>query len=233
MVIATDVLTHPLVYARLRSALVKEGYTVFLSRSGNPFRSLYEHARVLGRRLEGWQLQNAILIGHGLGSLCALALSDPARRRIRQFVSLGAPFHGSRVYLPLSVLPAFRDMAVGSEYLLLNRVNALLFPVITPFSAWRNEWIAPANLAHFGQARDLILDQVGHYNLVLGKENLATVVDYLNQTVDGKPTASPAAATEARNGPGGAPKATAAAGARRNQSRGGRAKKPAGRGRKR
>ena len=197
VVIATDVLAHPLVYARLRAALVRNGYTVFLSRCASPFLSLNDHARTLARRLEAWQLREAILIGHGMGSLCALALPDQARRRIRHLVSLGAPFHGSRVFLPLGLLPAFRDMSVGSEYLLLNRVNALLFPVITPFAAWRNEWIQPPNLAHFGQARDLILDQVGHYNLVYGGEVVRTIVEVLNQAVgEPPPVVRPSASKE-------------------------------------
>ena len=215
VVIGTDLLAHPLVYIRLRSALQKSGYTVYLSRSASPFVSLHEHARRLARRLEAWQLKDAILIGHGMSSLAALALPDQARRRVRHLLSLGAPFHGSRVFLPLGFLPAFRDMSVGSEYLLLNRVNALLFPVITPFAAWRNEWIQPPNLAHFGQARDLILDQVGHYNLVLGREVVMTVVEYLNQSMGDQPKPEALAAPGAISAPSARKKASGSSKKRR------------------
>lgn len=179
VILATDLAAHPLVYLRLRAALARAGFPVLINRSTNPFRSLREHSRSLARRLEEWNVQNGILIGHGMGSLVALSLPDSARRRVQHLVSLGTAFHGSRVYLPLSFLPTFRDMAVGSEYLLLNRVNALLFPGVTPFVAWRNQWIVPQNLAHFGQGRDLILDEVGHYNLVLSGEVIDTVIGIL------------------------------------------------------
>ena len=145
--------------------------------SGNPFKSLNEHSLILSSRLEQWNIKNGILIGHGMGGLIALSLPDSGRRRIEHLVSIGTPFHGSRLLIYLKFIPALRDMVVGSDFLLMYSMNALMFPLFTPFKAWLDQWIVPFNLAHFGQGRDLIMDQVGHFNLILGKESLLTIIN--------------------------------------------------------
>ena len=120
-------------------------------------------------------------------------LADAARQRVDHLISLGTPFHGTRLLLPLRFVPALRDMAVGSEYLLLNRMNALLFPSFDPFSAYQDQWIVPFNLAHFGQGRDLILDQVGHYNIMLSGDNADTIAEIVAERHPAPSTAVAAA----------------------------------------
>ena len=181
IIILADLMCNPLFYRRLSARLNAEGYSVLTLSSGSIFRDLRGHASRLAEILEEKKVQEGILLGHGMGSLVALSLPDAGRQRIGHLVSLGTPFHGTRLLMALSFIPALRDMAVGSEYLLLNRMNALLFPMFDPFSAWQDEWIVPFNLAHFGQGRDLIFDEVGHYNLALGKDNLETLTEFLNE----------------------------------------------------
>ncbi|MEQ9365616.1 MAG: hypothetical protein RIF32_15330, partial [Leptospirales bacterium] len=163
VVLLTDALCSPLIYRRLAGRLAREGFSVLILSSASMISGLRTHASRLSDRLNARDIQEGILIGHGMGSLIALNLPDAARQRIQHLISLGTPFHGTRLLLPLRFIPALRDMAVGSEYLLLNRMNALLFPSFDPFSAFQDQWILPFNLTHFGQGRDLILDQVGHY----------------------------------------------------------------------
>ena len=81
----------------------------------------------------------------------------------------------------LPFIPSFHDMTPGSEYLLINRMNALLFPSFSPFVPWRDEWIFPANLARFGQGRDLILDWPGRLNLLFSADVAETVIEHLNR----------------------------------------------------
>ena len=150
---------------------------------------LREQARRLAAILERYQVKDGILIGHGKGTLAALSLPDAGRQRLHHLVSLGAPFNGSRLFMPIGFIPALRDMAVGSDYLLFNRMNCMLFQSFSPFSAWQDEYIIPFNLARYGQGRDLILDQVGRYNLVLGADNLNTVVEFLEEQYPERTTA--------------------------------------------
>lgn len=182
VLIVTDVLCTPLLYFRLRHALIQAGFSVIVINAANPFRSMTSQARILAKKLEQHNVRDAILVGHGSGSLAAVALADAGRQRIKHLISLGTPFHGSRLFLSFRLIPALRDMTAGSEFLLINRINALLFPSFTPFCPWQDEWIIPFNLAHFGQGRDMIFDQVGHYNLVLGGENLETILEFINET---------------------------------------------------
>ncbi len=181
IIIVTEALCRPLLYFRLRANLTWAGFPVYVFEAGNPLRGLREKARRFAAMLEHENIRNGIIIGHGGGSLAGLALPDAARQRIQHLIALGTPFHGSRLYLYLQFIPALRDLAVGSEYLLLNRLNALLFPSFTPFCAWQDECIIPFNLAYFGQGRDLIFDEPGHFNLVLGYENISTIVDFLKE----------------------------------------------------
>lgn len=168
-------------YFRLKNALKKRGFSVTVLSTGH-FSSLTVQARRLAVLLENMQAAKAILIAPGKSGLVALALPDSGRRRIEHLVTLGAPFHGSRVHLALAFIPAFRDMVVGSEFLLLHRMNALLFPGFSPFMAYRDQWIYPANLAQFGQGRDLILDRAGHWNLCLDGENVDTIASHIDQS---------------------------------------------------
>ena len=179
IIILADALCSPLMYRRLGGQLARDGFHVLILSSATIFSGLRQHAARLSEILALREIRQGIIVGHGMGSLIALNLPDAARQRIQHLISLGTPFHGTRLLMPLSFVPALRDMAVGSEYLLLNRMNALLFPLFDPFSAFQDQWIVPFNLTHFGQGRDLILDQVGHYNIVMGGENVATIAEVI------------------------------------------------------
>ncbi len=193
VVLLTDALCSPLIYFRLARRLANAGFSVQILSSASIFSGLRTHASRLSEVLIARDIQDGIIIGHGMGSLVALNLPDAARQRIQHLISLGTPFHGTRLLLPLKLIPALRDMAVGSEYLLLNRMNALLFPSFDPFSAFQDQWIVPFNLTHFGQGRDLILDQVGHYNIALGGENVGTISEILADRYPAPATAVAAA----------------------------------------
>lgn len=193
IVLLTGALCSPLLYRRLAKRLTARGFAVRILSTATIFTGLREHASRLSTYLAENNIEAGILIGHGLGSLVALNLADAARQRVAHLVSLGTPFHGTRLLLPLRFVPALRDMAVGSEYLLLNRMNALLFPTFDPFSAYQDQWIVPFNLAHFGQGRDLILDQVGHYNTILSGDNADTIAEIVAERHPAPDTAVAAA----------------------------------------
>lgn len=193
IVLLTGALCSPLLYRRLAKRLTARGFAVRVFSTATIFTGLREHASRLSSYLDENNIEAGILIGHGLGSLVALNLADAARQRVDHLISLGTPFHGTRLLLPLRFVPALRDMAVGSDYLLLNRMNALLFPSFDPFSAYQDQWIVPFNLAHFGQGRDLILDQVGHYNIALGGDNADTIAEIVAERHPAPATAVAAA----------------------------------------
>lgn len=180
IVIASDFGGTGLLYYFLRKRFMEAGFPVFLFSGHRVWKDIRSTAKDLANELEEWNIQDGILIGHGMGSLVAIALPDSARRRISHLISLGSPFHGTRLLLKLGFIPAFRDMSVGSEFLLLNRMNALLFPSFTPFIAWKDQWIVPGTLANFGQGRDLIFDRLGHYMLVFDKGNIETLLEFVD-----------------------------------------------------
>lgn len=198
VLILCDVFTSPLVYLRLAYLLNKKGYSVTIFCSGSIFSRIADHAKRTGDFLVEEDISSAVLFAHGMAGLTALKLPDASRQRITHLVPIGVPFNGTRLLMFLQWIPALGDMAVGSEYILLNRTNAMLYKDFTPFSAWQDQTIIPFNLSIFGQGRDLILDQVGHYNLVLDKENLETICELviesnqqmslIQNTIKDKPT---------------------------------------------
>ncbi|MCE9597613.1 MAG: hypothetical protein K8S54_06555 [Spirochaetia bacterium] len=196
ILILTDHACSPLFYFGLRTALRRRGFPVTVLGIGQ-FSSLTSQARNLARLLEELDIQKGIFIAHGKSGLAALALPDSARRRVQHLITLGTAFHGSRVFLPLAMVPAFGDMAVGSDFLLHHRMNTLLFPQFSPFCAYQDQLIYPGTLGHFGQGRDLILDRSGHWNLVLDAENIDTIVQHVLQSHP-EPVQTPMIPTEAK-----------------------------------
>lgn len=179
VIIVTDLLTTPLFYLPLRSAFKNSGFSVYTYAIMNPFRDSHYHAKKLSKYLAKENVSEAILVCHGAGALSCLALPDHGRQRCKYLLTLGSPLNGSRIFSVLEFIPAFGDMIPGSSFLLLNRMNALLFPFFSPFSAWKDQWIYPSNLARFGQGRDLIVDIPGRLNLILSGENRRTYLEQL------------------------------------------------------
>lgn len=182
VVIVTDLLTSPLFYLKIRSNLKKQGYSVYLFVNFNPFRSIKKSARLLSGFIEKHNLKHCVILGHGVGGLLPLALPDEGRQRAYYLLGLGTPFHGTTLTRHLGFIPSLRDITPRSEFLLLHRMNALLFNEFSPFSAWNDEWIWPNSLTRFGQGRDLILDYPGRLNLILHSENLHSVIEFLNHS---------------------------------------------------
>ncbi|MCB1169620.1 MAG: hypothetical protein KDK25_04770 [Leptospiraceae bacterium] len=181
IIIVTDLLTSPLFYFLLMQRLKKNGYSVYIHSCFNPLKGFRVHARTLSANLEKWNVHQATLLCHGAGGLASLGLPDPGRQRIKYLVTMGAPFHGTTLLNWLPFIPAFHDITPGSEYLLINRMNALLFPSFSPFVPWRDEWIVPGNLARFGQGRDLILDWPGRMNLLFSRDVGETIIEHMNR----------------------------------------------------
>ena len=196
IILVSDTFIFPLFYLRLRKMLLDAGYPVAIISTGHAFQPLIQHARNMSGKLAELGVTKGILIGHGMGSLPALAMPDVGRKRINHLISLGSPYHGSKNYTYLKFIPSFRDMIFGSDYLLMHRMNALLFASFAPFIAWQDESIIPFNLAMFGQGRDMILDNVGHLNLVLSRENIQTYIEYLDSMYPDLPARASAALPE-------------------------------------
>ncbi|MBX7058500.1 MAG: hypothetical protein K1X75_10585 [Leptospirales bacterium] len=181
LILLGDLGASPLIYWRLAGALHRLGFTVHVYCCASILRGIGAQSREISDWLAQKGVTGGILLGHGAGALAALSLPDAGRQRIQRLITLAAPFHGSRLFLALPFVPALRDVAAGSDFLLLHRMNALLFASFDPFCAWQDQWIVPFNLALFGQGRDLIVDQVGHYNLALGAENIEVIKEFLSE----------------------------------------------------
>ncbi len=189
IVIISDLLTSPILYLYLQIILAKKQYKVYFFSGFSPFEKLYEKAKRLSSFLEKINENKITLLAHGTGGLLPLSLSNDARKKVLRFISLNTPFFGTNLFNSLDFIPAFKDLLVRSEYLIQFRMNALLYEEFYPFVAWSDEWIFPDTLLKFGQGRDILLDIPGRLNLILNKENvetLANFIDNLNKTEEKK-----------------------------------------------
>lgn len=181
VVIITDILTSPFLYFLLYIYLIRNHYNVYFYYSYNPFRNLSTHSSKLSNFLNKLSEVNLTLIGHGIGGLIPLSISDEARKKVKKLITLGTPFWGTQIFKYFDFIPMYKDLLPRSEYLISFRMNSLLYEEFYPFTPWMDEWILPDTLLKFGQGRDILLDIPGRLNLILHYENIETLVQFINQ----------------------------------------------------
>jgi hypothetical protein len=179
VIIAPDFLVSPPFYAKLRRELIRKKFTVLYFRGGSILQGAKEVSLNLASFLERYNVRHGILIAHGTSAPMALSLPDRARRRIDHLVSLGTAFNGSERFRRFGWIPYLHDFLPGCEFIRNYRIHTMIFDHFSPFSAWRNEWIRPGKYARYGEGRDLIFDEPGHYNLIQSEAIVKIIVDHL------------------------------------------------------
>lgn len=119
------------------------------------------------------------IIAHNTSGLAMGALPDSARRKIDTLVTLGTPYRGFQL-LNLFTFSGWEPDSSSLElrlpaYLFINHFHPLS-PILEYIFFPRGEQLL------YGQGRDQWFDIPGNYNLVRRKENLRTLVEYL-QTI--------------------------------------------------
>jgi hypothetical protein len=120
------------------------------------------------------------IIAHNTAGILMGGLPDSARRKVDTLVTLGTPYRGFKLlgfFSPKGWEPGSSSLEMRlPAYLFINKFHPLS-PIQDYLFYPRGE-----NL-QYGQGRDQWFDIPGNYNLVRRRENLRTIVEYL-QTIN-------------------------------------------------
>ncbi|MCE9500735.1 MAG: alpha/beta hydrolase, partial [Leptospira sp.] len=174
-----------LFYNRLRRKLENSGYRVEIAKL-NPFllserKKIAELAFVFKSASHGLKV-----IAHNTGGLLTIMLPDESRQKIDSIITLGTPFQGSHLF---RIFPPFFSLAkwkYDSAALKSAVHNTLLINNIFPFAAISDFIFRPKGSTEFGQGRDWWFDIPGNLNLVRRKENLRTLIEFMEKNLPPK-----------------------------------------------
>lgn len=102
-------------FLRLKRALTRRGYPVFVADLGYGVGCIEEKSGLLEAFFEDHELDDVYVVGHSMGGQIALAMCDEARRRVRHFITLGTAFRGSVLSYLFPFFPAARQLNPNSE----------------------------------------------------------------------------------------------------------------------
>ena len=109
-----------LAFFRLKRALARKGYPVYVVDLGYGVGCIEEKARQLEQFIDDHQLDDFYVVGHSMGGLISMAMGEKARCRVRHFITLGTAFHGAVLSYLVPVFPAARQLRPRSG--LLRRI---------------------------------------------------------------------------------------------------------------
>ena len=180
VVLVPGFLGRGLAFLRLRQALVEAGHPVFVVDLGFGVGCLEEKSRLLEELIEREELEEFFLVGHSMGGLIAMGMSDGARGKVRHFITLGTAFRGAILSYLLPIFPAARQLQPRSPLVkrLLERVDEH-DNITTVVAAWDEIALPPRScLVDSCEVRRSV---PGHAQLILRSEAIAHLVELLQE----------------------------------------------------
>lgn len=149
-----------------RKKLRARGHAVATITLETPFSSIDRLAIELDRRIEALVAETGAakvdIVSHSMGGLVTRAyLRRKGAARIRRFVALAAPHHGT-VLARLGLGANARQMETGSAWLAeLNQEPRLPIPVVAIWSTG-DEVVAPQDSSRLAGAKEIVVAGMGH-----------------------------------------------------------------------
>ena len=106
-----------LAFFRLKRALARRGYPVYVADLGYGVGCIEEKAELLEEFIASHQLSDFYVVGHSMGGIISMAMSEKSRRKVRHFVTLGTAFHGAVLSYLVPIFPAARQLNPESPVL--------------------------------------------------------------------------------------------------------------------
>ena len=117
VVLVPGFLGRGLGFSRMKRALVRAGYPVYVADLGYGVGCIEEKAELLEAFVDKHKLEDFYIVAHSMGGLISMGMSRQARQRVRHFVTLGTAFHGALLSYLLPFLPAARQLNPSSSLL--------------------------------------------------------------------------------------------------------------------
>ena len=163
----------------LRRRLRARGYVVATINLEPPLAGIDRFAAQLGARIEALLAETGaetvILVTHSMGALAARAyLRRHGAAHVARLVTLAAPHHGTRC-ARLSLGRNAREMEPSSEWLrTLNAEPPASIPVAIVWSR-DDEIVDPPDASRLANAREIVLNGIGHMAMVFSPTVLGCV----------------------------------------------------------
>ena len=176
-----------LAFVRLKQGLANQGYPVFVADLGYGVGCIEEKGELLEEWVVKHDLQDFFIVGHSMGGLIAMSMSEEVRQRVRHFITLGTAFHGAVLSYLFPLLPAARQLNPDST--LLRRIARRLreHDNVTAIVAEWDEIAIPARNCHF-EGCETVTGVAGHAQLIMRSasiEQLICILDELGEEMGG------------------------------------------------
>ncbi len=185
VVLVPGFLGRGLAFLRLRQALIRAGYPVYIADLGYGVGCLEEKSRLLEKLIDHEGLDDYYLIGHSMGGLIAMGMSDEYRRRARHFITLGTTFRGAILSYLMPIFPAARQLQPRSPVIqrLLQRVEEH-DNITSVVAAWDEIALPPRSCLVEGcEVRKTV---PGHAQLILRSRAIEHLVELLEELETGR-----------------------------------------------
>lgn len=161
----------------LRRALFQRGYTVYTPNFGFQMGDIKAKALVLENFLEKNKLEDCYLIGHSMGGLIALQMGYRGRDRVRKLFLANVPLKGSYLAILALFCKAGWQMLPFSVFIKDIQRRFTTFVNTQTIFSFFDQVVFPVEFLHLGRFDDVEFAEIGHLNLVMGKNGIRCLVD--------------------------------------------------------
>lgn len=169
-----------LAFWRLKRALVRHGYPVYVADLGYGVGCIEKKADLLEEFIDRHEIDDFYVVGHSMGGLISMAMSESYRSKVRHFVTLGTAFHGAVLSYLFPVFPAARQLNPSSRLLprLVERVRD--HDNVTTIVAEWDEIAIPIQSCRVEGCRE-VTGVGGHAQLIMRSSSIRQVCSLLEK----------------------------------------------------
>lgn len=161
--------------------LERKGFSVYLVSFSLLRGSFQESAEKLRQFIHERKLQNITLVGLSTGSVTALLYLQEfdGWQRVKTFIAVAGPFHGTPLVLPLAFFPSVRELLPQSKFLKTLLSKPIKHPEKIILLNARIDEMVPVWSRKLPNVKQEIIDVYGHNNLHLFcKETYDMIAQY-------------------------------------------------------
>ncbi|MCS6984777.1 MAG: alpha/beta hydrolase [Leptospiraceae bacterium] len=163
----------------LQRELSRQGYATHIVPLGFQMGDIRKKARLLENYLENNDLHDCYIIGHSMGGLIALQMSYRGRDRIRKLYLANVPLKGTYLaLLALFCLAGWQMLPFSSFIKKMADHFHTFVNTQTIFSRW-DQIIIPHEYLRMNRFDDVEFAEIGHLNLVMGKNGIRCLIDLI------------------------------------------------------
>ena len=185
VVLVPGFLGRGLAFVRLKGALARKGYPVYVADLGYGVGCIRDKARHLEEFVDDQGLEDYYAVGHSMGGIISLAMSEPARNRVRHFITLGTAFKGAVLSYLLPFLPAARQLNPDSPILRTVARRAREHDNVTPVVAKWDEIALPMESCYIENCQ-CVTGVAGHVQLIMRSSSFRQLSELLEDLESGQ-----------------------------------------------